>query len=466
MNFVCASLIERNTMTKSPLSNQVLKLRSLVTLIFLLTAQAVVGQTKLYFEITDLSSKVPLEGVTVSLTKRNRPVVLGKTDANGQFNTTLNETGKIMVSCSYPNYVSFDRTFEIDSDSLFFSFSMKAVKVQDVREVVVKAPGVADTVYGSSRLSVEDFEVLDNGDLILLTYPKRLSKGSEIVLWNGSRAVNSFPVPGMADHLEKDFRGNVQVICKDRVFTVIADGKNLEIAQLEKDYYYRYVAPILDTNGQELYYTDFNKDYPEFSFWKYDQVDSTYDKFRTIRDDLMMELYRSEYKWVDVRTKIWAKNLEYETGIDAEIWVGANYFTQSVYYKELYAPFFKTKDQLVVFDYYTDRMYRHNLEGEISDSVDIGHHLNKKKTGWKNHLIQDKETGNVYAWFEKAGTSFLGRIDLVTGEINELKQLNFKYLHKIEVHNNFVYYVYRPFESPQKKFLYREKLPLSFTSVD
>lgn len=36
----------------------------------------------------------------------------------------------------------------------------------------------------------------------------------------------------------------------------------------------------------------------------------------------MMELYRSEFKYVDVRTKLWAMDKEHETGIDKEIWVG------------------------------------------------------------------------------------------------------------------------------------------------
>ena len=60
----------------------------------------------------------------------------------------------------------------------------------------------------------------------------------------------------------------------------------------------------------------------------------------------MMELYTSEYKWMDVRTKLWAKNKEIETGIAAEVWVGANYFTQSLYYEEAYAPMFHRNDSI------------------------------------------------------------------------------------------------------------------------
>lgn len=438
--------------------------RKLLTLAFLL-AGCISAQTQstLYFEIRDVKTNTPLSGVTVSLVQGSKLLSVGKTDEAGKFNAKTRATGKLTVNCTAPNYETFERELEIELDSLFFLLSLRPVKIQEIKEVVVKAPGAVDTVFGSDRLSVEDFEVLSNGNLLLLTYSKRLTKGSELILFDGQQYLNSFPIPGRADHLEKDYRGNVHVICTDRVFTILSEKNNLQIAQLDKDYFYRYIAPILDTNGHDLYFSDFDKNYPEFSVWKFDQVDSAYLKFRTVRDDLMMELYRAEYKWVDVRTKLWAKNLEYQTGIDAEIWVGANYFTRSVYYKELYAPFFKVNSSLLVFDYYREQMYTHQLDGTIKDSAELTHHLYKKETGWKSELIQDKVTGNIFAWFEKAGTSYLGKIDLLSGEIQEKYQLNFKYLNKIEIHNNFVYYIYRPFESPQKKFLYKEKLPLSLT---
>jgi hypothetical protein len=37
---------------------------------------------------------------------------------------------------------------------------------------------------------------------------------------------------------------------------------------------------------------------------------------------------------------------------------------------------------------------------------------------------------------------------------------------KIRVHNNKVFFVYRPFESTQKRFLYKEKLPYNFPPAE
>ena len=144
---------------------------------------------------------------------------------------------------------------------------------------------------------------------------------------------------------------------------------------------------------------------------------------------------------------------------------GANYFTQSIYYEEVYAPMFHRSDSLFVFDYYKDMLYTYDEVGELLDSVPIYHHYQAKKTGWEKQLIQDKETGQIYALFDRSGYTYLGMIDTKTGEITEQVKLKFRYAKKVEVHNNSVYYTYRPFESTQKKFLYREKLPHKFRTA-
>jgi glutathione peroxidase-family protein len=58
---------------------------------------------------------------------------------------------------------------------------------------------------------------------------------------------------------------------------------------------------------------------------------------------------------------------------------------------------------------------------------------------------------------------FLGIVDFKTGEISEKVKLHYKYVEKIRVHNNKIFYIYRPFESIQKRFLYKEKLPYNFS---
>ncbi|MFM6935411.1 MAG: hypothetical protein ACKOXP_08210 [Flavobacteriales bacterium] len=356
--------------------------------------------------------------------------------------------------------------FKERQDTIRMDVYLNPMRIQTSKEVIVKSVGVPDTVFGSKRLSVADFEIQANGDVIILAYPKQLQKGSELLLFDGATTKSSELLSDEALELKRDFRGNTHVICKEHVYGVYSDGDQLELGRIPKDYYFKYIEPIVDTNTSKIFFSDFSKVYPAFDYYVYDQLDSSYKSIVNIKDDLMMELYRSEYKWMDVRTKLWAKNKELETGIDAEIYIGANYFTQSIYYKEVYAPMFQRNDSIIIFNYPKDVLLIYSIDGIRIDSIPLYHHYQAKETGWKRQVLQDRVTGSIYTTYEKDGYCYLGLVNIKTGEISEKVKLSFRYVDKIRVHNNYVYYVYRPFESIQKKFLYKEKLPYQFKGIE
>lgn len=443
-------------------------MKFLILFSFLVSIGAVLAQSDsvfVQFEIHDKTYQEGIQNVNATLTWGSN-TMLKSSNTKGKFSFYIPANSLLTYQMTHPLFESISGTKKIGqksvSDTVRISIEMEANKGRILQTVDVKAPGVPDTVFESKRLSVADFELLENGNLVLLAYPKQLKKGSELLLYDGMDVLNTFSVPGVAEELVHDYRGNPHVLCKDNVYGLYIDNAQIGIGTIDKGYYLKYLAPIVDTNYSKMFFSNFSKDYPAFNYFAFDQLDSTYTKIIEIKDELMMELYRSEYKWVDVRTKLWAKNKEYETGIDAEVWVGANYFTQSPYYKELYAPMFLKNDTVIVFDYYKDKMYFFDAAGNKLDSVAIYHHYQPKTTGWQRELIQDRFTGEIYALFDKAGYSYLGQIDLKTGEIKEKVRLEFRYIEKIAIQNNFVYYIYRPFESTQKKFLYKERLPYSY----
>lgn len=347
-------------------------------------------------------------------------------------------------------------------DTLAILVKMRFIKSTSIGEVVIKPAGVPDTVFQSLRVSVQDFDFLPNGQLLLLAYPKNMRKGTELLLYDGYEVKSEIPLKEKGLEIIRDYRGNPHVVSDKTVNGILMSDNRIQIAQLDKAYYMTYIAPIVDTTVTKYFFSNFSDVYPAFEYFTFDLVDSTYKKIAKIEDELMMELYRSEYKWVDVRTKLWARQKEMETGVDAEIWVGANYFTQSVYYKELYAPMFERNDSVFVFDHYKNWLFRYTKQGELMDSLPIYHHLQAKQTGWKKQIIQDQTTGQIYLVYEKAGKVNLRRFDVASGKLEESIPLYFKYPENILIRSNTVYYTYRPFESAQKKFLYQEKLPIKY----
>jgi hypothetical protein len=392
-------------------------------------------------------------------------ILYKKSNIKGVFDFIAPRGRNVELLLSHAQFASVSEGIKVPRaglDSLFVELDMEFLRSKELDEIVILPPGIPDTVYESKRLHVADFELMNNGNILLLAYPKRLKKGSELIVYDGLRELINFKVPEKAIELIHDFRGNPHVVSEESVFGVQNKNGKIQLSQLPKDYYMTYVAPIVDTNLSRMYFSNFNPDYPAFDYFTFDALDSTYKKIMQVQDDLMMELYRSEYKWVDVRTQLWAKQLEYETGIDAEIYVGANYFTQSIYYKEVYAPLFHRNDSLFLFDYYKDKLFTFDKHGALIDSVEIYHHYNPRSTGWKKELIQDESTGQIYALFDRAGYTYLGRINTNTGEITEQVKLEYRYVDKVAVQDNFVYYIYREFESIDKRMLWREQLPYSF----
>lgn len=402
-----------------------------------------------------------IEGVSVTISNFNGLLFIGKTDSSGLAQSRLPE-GKVFLSCSHPNYLSFERDILINEkskDTIYLS--LRPIRLQTLKEVKVKPSGIPDTVFADQEIQVDDFEIFKNGDLLLLSHEKFKARRSRVILYNGLTKLNEFGFDYKNALVQKDYQGNVYCMLENEAFCFRTIKGQYEMQVVNRPMVEKYILPIEDTMNHHVYYSDYQKLYPAFSYYHFQDEDSVTQIIRTIQDNLMMELYRAEYKWQDVRTKMWAEDMESETGIDAEIWVGASVFTQSPYYKALYAPLFRVGARLYVFDFYKDQLLRYDLNGNLIEASLIDMHLDPKKSGWKK-IIQDSATKQLYCVYENSEKYSLGLINLQTGQIDEKVNLHFKNVDQIKIHNGMVYYLYRPFESTQTKYLYKEKLPLGW----
>ncbi|ASS48677.1 MAG: hypothetical protein A3D31_07010 [Candidatus Fluviicola riflensis] len=430
----------------------------------------VFSQTVLKIYTFDKMSQVPVTYASVSVFADSVRLNKVYTNTQGYAYVNITEKKDLLIRCEQAAYTDEEKEMtakSLNRDTIKVTIYMLFQKASNIEEVIIYPVGVPRKIFESDRVSVDDFEILPDDRYVLLTYAKNKKKGTELYLYDGDKVQSKIPVGDneMGQELIRDYRGNPHLVTDKNVYGITARGNEVFIGGVEKNYFMNYIAPIVDTSVSKFYFSNYNPDFPAFDYFTYDLIDSSYRKIAQVEDELMMELYRSEYKWVDVRTKLWAKDMENETGIDAEIWVGASYFTQSIYYKELYAPLFKRNDTLFLFDHYKNLMFRFNETGDVMDSVPIFYHLQPKQTGWKKLLLQDQTTGQVYVVYEKVGQYYLQRLDLATGETKETIPLHYKYPEKIMVRSNKVYYTYREFETAQKKYLWTEKMPVDFPKV-
>lgn len=421
------------------------------------------------FEITDQDNDTPIEGVRVAITQGDAVQEVASNN-DGEAFCTIEKFGEMKARFWHPDYSRHTFIEEIYNnstlDTLRFSVSLTSLSTLILDEVVVTVPGVPKVVYSSKLLSVQDFEITDNYDAVLLTYPKQLKKGGRLLLYDMvSEVKDSIEIKGEAIELVRDYEGHIYLLHSGGCARIIVNQDQMEVINLSAFYYHRYIAPIVGTTTRKMFFSTYDAYYPAFDYFYLNVIDSTYTKFASVIDIELMAEYRAEYRYVDhhdpiaIRQKLAAKNLELQTGVDAEIIYGRGTFTRSPYYKAPYAPMFKMDNYLFLFDYHCDSMKIFDDNGKLLSEKRITHDHNERKTGWKRELLHDRVKNKVYAVFEKGGFHYLQRINLTTGKLKLPMKLHHRYAEEIQVVNGNVYYIYRPFESYQKKYLWMEKLP-------
>lgn len=432
-------------------------MKGLILIGFFLNSVVVFCQNPVTIKIIDDVTSSPIDHVKVQL-KSNQAVFKQFTDENGLVKFNVQTTDSVQIECVHPNFVTRSLRFSL-KDSTLKLIVLSKQKITYLDGVVVKPTGVPDTIVQSEKFSVHDYAVLNDGRYILLTYSKNPKKGCSLQLVDGNKTVHELDVFVKYQDLIRDYKGDIHAVSEKEVVFLSITGNSIELIPYNKEYYQSHIQPLIDSTKETYYFSNYKSFVPEMDYFSYVEEQKIPSKIRHIIDKETMVQYRSEYKWVDVRTRLWARDKERETGIDAEMWVGANYYTQSIYYKPIYAPLFVQNDTIYIFDHYSNWLFKHDYDGRKLDSIPIYHHLDNKKTGWKQQIIQDNLSKELFFLYEKDGNTYLKNYNPTTGNLSKSVQLHFKYIENIQINGNQVYYIYRPYESIQKKFIYREKLP-------
>jgi hypothetical protein len=423
------------------------------------------GQMQIALDIFEKKSGEPIEEAHVILLSKG-DTLYQSVDYNGEeifFPKEIYSSLNVKVSADFHHDV--DTLIYFTNDDLN-RMRRKTIQVeiglrfdgQITDEYTVDGVYKPTVVFGSEVFSVADFEIDFSGNLFAIIYPKTIKKSAYIVKIEEGEIVKRYRIPFLPEQMTIDYAGKIYVLGNDSFWRLTYKQGDIQIESSDRAWFDKQIEPIIDTFENHVFYTTYVEHYPAFECMRVSTNDSIYKELYYIEDEEMMEHYRAEYKYADVRTKLWAWDMERETNIDREVWVGANNFTQSIYYEPPYAPVFLKQDTLLVFDHYKDHLFKIDVKHEkICDSVPISYHR-PWRNDWSNRIIQDPITKEIYILFDKAGYSFLKRINPHTGKLDFEFPLHYRYVEKIRVINGWVHYIYRPFESIQKKYLYKEEI--------
>jgi hypothetical protein len=403
--------------------------------------------------VFDHITKVPIPGAVVRELFTNKVVV---TDSTGFYLFTL-EKEKIHLRVTYVGYDPLEAIIPDPKNGVRRDFYMvqSTTIIDTVNITGIHKP---DTVIGTQNFFIHDFEFL--GDkLVLLTFEDKPEKSKVMLAGEDRKIISSFSIPVNALELYKDFLGYINVIGKDSVYRVIVEGEKIRLGSLPKDDFDNMIRPCMDTINGKIVFSDYREDYPEFTYYTFDRTDSTAEKIVNVVDEDLSKMYSFEYDFLPPKEKLYARKMELATGIDKrEIAAYMTNFGRSRYFTPLYAPLFIIKDTLFLFNHLSDKLYTFNKEGKRLDSCAISYHHPVKWKEWRRRLIKEEQGDRLFALFLSDGIYKLKEIDRHNGKIISETKLSFPNVSRIRIKDGYVYYVYRPFESLQTKYLYKERI--------
>lgn len=432
--------------------------KSIIVFLFFLVSLTAVSQQQIVFRgvVKDERSQQAPEQVSVKL---SGSPYLTTTTQKGEFLLALPRKAILHLLFSHPGYEPLTKAIKTNGqDTVTISVFLNYRELEAVTVVAVHKP---ETLVGKPDYSIYDFDFFED-KLLLLTAKHSLKEASLRLADYEGKVSSSVAIPrasGEALNFFHDYEGYTELVCNDSVFRVDAYNGSLIMQPVLRADFNKYLTPVSDTMGGNYYYSNKWDKYPSFSYYYLRAKDTLAHVLSTVSNEDLLRLYNLEYYYLPSGQQLEARRMAdyYKTDkhIVAALMSG---FTSSMYYEPLYAPLFIVKDTICIFNHHNDFLYHYSRQNRLIDSVKISYHHPKNWREWKKQLFVDEAQNKVYAFFSKDGHHYLKQIDHSTGKEVLTYKLKHHSAEKIRIRNGYAYYVYRPFDSTQERFLYREKI--------
>ncbi len=438
-----------------------LKLYFIIILLGFLNSLKAQRFVTIYGNVNEQTTKKPLQHTVVQIQNSNYGT---STSLSGSFSITVPAKKHFSIVFKLLGYTALVKETDCaeNQDSIFLSISLSPSPTL-VDTISIYSSSKPDTLVGSPNYSIYDFDFYED-KYILLTAINTLEK-AELKLADASgKIITSFKVPkegGEAKEFYHDYMGYTNLICKNYIYRINIYHDRFVLIPLSIEDVNSFIKPILDTINGKLIFSDFWKDYPLFNYYSYSEKDSTKLCLHTIVDKDLMHAYNFEYYSLMPKEKLAARRLAMELKTDKHVVASLmSGFTKSMFYEPLFAPLYIIKDTVCVFDHYKDKLYHFDKNGIKIDSISINYNHPKNWKEWKNKMLKDDIENMIYAVYDKNGHKYIKRISSQNGKEQGKYTLQFHSADKLKIHDGYAYYIYRPFESTQEKFFYRELISI------
>jgi hypothetical protein len=135
----------------------------------------------------------------------------------------------------------------------------------------------------------------------------------------------------------------------------------------------------------------------------------------------------------------------------------SQHFYEKAIIRPVYVPLFELNDSLIIFDHVNDSAVVFTKSGFKIRSFPIAYHYYK---GWKYELITNLEKTKIYARYQSSdGLTTLREINPLNGKTEQVIKLEkHVFPQHIQIHENFVYYIYKDYLDQSMHYIYKQHL--------
>ena len=430
-----------------------MKRRFSLSLVLFLFCFAVYAQQR--GKVISFNTKKPISGAVVKWSNGKQVAV---TDEQGEFAIPSSNNGYVVQSIGYYDYTTtkIGRLIELTEQI----YQMPVLSITDK----------PDSIFGSVKYSVGDF-VWWNGKLTMLLYEhEKLMKpaNDKRDLWEDAwiaqvdsfgKIISSFHINEPAERFHLAPTGACFVLTENSVFQLQAEPF-LHLDKLSYESFRQEFEPICGFLNSNIVFHTFTEEYPEFSFYllKKDSTDPI--ELEHVADSLTMELFKSEYKYMDGRAKRIAYQYELGYGVPKEIVAGQmTRFKESPFYRDPIAKIVQFESSWTIFNISQGQVLKINSEGEFVSRMNMLGDRNLSNLPDQEKILNvqyDSERREVVCFTKlRSGESAMYTVK-EDGSLVLRKNLYWRHIRNAQIKNGRVYYLYRPYESRNNWYLYAE----------
>lgn len=201
------------------------------------------------------------------------------------------------------------------------------------------------------------------------------------------------------------------------------------------------VSPCITSIKSKFFVKQYYANNQILSYYVVDSTDKKHTEFRIIADDLALRRLGDQERFYGMGTSM---------PTDADI-----RFEQMCFFDPIFAPLLKIKDNVVIFNFVDSKFEIYNESGVMIKEGSMNY---SKEKNWKEQIYADEITGRIFLKYQKNGITTLKEFDLETEQITKTIDLpGYKYIDKIKIRNNQLYFLYRLNEPLELTRLYKLK---------